>query len=68
MTVGVAAMFVFHIFVNVGMTVGIMPVTGLPLPFVSAGGSSFVTMAAALGVAHSVWRRRSPVPGETYIV
>ncbi len=66
--VGIAAMFVFHIFVNVGMTVGIMPVTGLPLPFVSAGGSSFLTMAAALGIAHSIWRRRSPVPGETYIV
>lgn len=66
--VGVASMFVFHVFVNVGMTVGIMPVTGLPLPFVSAGGSSFLTMAAALGIAHSIWRRRSPVPGETYIV
>lgn len=65
---GIAAMFAFHIYVNVGMTVGIAPVTGLPLPFMSAGGSTFVTMAFSLGVANSVWLRRSPVPGETYIV
>jgi rod shape determining protein RodA len=65
---GIAAMFAFHIYVNIGMTVGIAPVTGLPLPFMSAGGSTFVTMAFSLGVANSVWLRRSPVPGETYIV
>lgn len=65
---GVAAMFAFHIYVNIGMTVGIAPVTGLPLPFMSAGGSTLVTMSIALGVANSVWLRRSPVPGETYIV
>ncbi|MGZ8755409.1 MAG: rod shape-determining protein RodA [Acidimicrobiia bacterium] len=65
---GIAAMFAFHIYINVGMTVGIAPVTGLPLPFMSAGGSAFVTMAIALGIANSVWLRRSPVPGETYIV
>ncbi len=65
---GIAAMFAFHIYVNIGMTVGIAPVTGLPLPFMSAGGSAFVTMAISLGVANSVWLRRSPVPGETYIV
>jgi rod shape determining protein RodA len=65
---GIAAMFAFHIYVNIGMTVGIAPVTGLPLPFMSAGGSTFVTMAISLGVANSVWLRRSPVPGETYIV
>jgi rod shape determining protein RodA len=65
---GIAAMFAFHIYVNIGMTVGIAPVTGLPLPFMSAGGSTFVTMAFSLGIANSVWLRRSPVPGETYIV
>jgi rod shape determining protein RodA len=65
---GIAAMFAFHVYINVGMTVGIAPVTGLPLPFMSAGGSTFVTMALALGIANSVWLRRSPVPGETYIV
>lgn len=66
--IGIAAMFMFHVFVNVGMTMGIMPVTGLPLPFLSLGGSSFLAMAFALGIANSVWLRRSPVPGETYVV
>jgi len=61
---GVAALLMFHIFVNVGMTIGLMPVTGLPLPFISAGGSAFVAMSFALGMAHSSWMRRSPVPGE----
>lgn len=59
---GVAALLVFHIFVNVAMTMTLMPVTGLPLPFLSAGGSAFIAMSVALGLAHSVWMRRSPVP------
>ncbi|HUP16995.1 MAG TPA: rod shape-determining protein RodA [Acidimicrobiia bacterium] len=59
---GIAAMFVFHVFVNIGMTIGIMPVTGLPLPFLSAGGSSFLSFSIALGIANSIWLRRSPVP------
>jgi cell division protein FtsW (lipid II flippase) len=46
---------VFHVFVNVGMTIGIMPVTGIPLPFLSAGGSFYLAMTLALGVANSVW-------------
>ncbi|HKX75884.1 MAG TPA: rod shape-determining protein RodA [Acidimicrobiia bacterium] len=61
---GVASMLMFHVFINVGMTIGIMPVTGLPLPFMSAGGSSFVNFALALGIANSVWLRRSRVPSE----
>ncbi|MGH8928574.1 MAG: rod shape-determining protein RodA [Acidimicrobiia bacterium] len=59
---GIAALFVFHVFVNIGMTIGIMPVTGLPLPFLSAGGSSFLNFAIALGIANSIWLKRSPVP------
>jgi rod shape determining protein RodA len=62
--VGVAGMLVFHIFVNVAMTMRWMPVTGLPLPFLSAGGTAFISMSLALGLAHSVWMRRSPVPAE----
>jgi len=61
-TVGIAAMLVFHVFVNVGMTLRLIPVTGLPLPFLSAGGTSFIAMSLGLGLAHSVWMRRSPVP------
>lgn len=60
--VGVAGLFVFHVIVNVGMTLAVMPVTGLPLPFMSAGGSSMLAMCMALGVAHSVWRHRDPAP------
>ncbi len=61
---GVAGMLVFHVFVNVAMTMRWMPVTGLPLPFLSAGGTAFIGMSLALGLAHSVWMRRSPVPGK----
>lgn len=66
--VGVAATLMFHVFINIGMTMGITPVTGLPLPFLSLGGSSFLTLAFALGIVNSIWLRRSPVPGETYVV
>ncbi len=65
--VGIASLIAFHVFVNVGMTVRLMPVTGLPLPFMSAGGTVFIAMSAALGMAHSIWLRRSPVPGERAI-
>lgn len=61
---GMAAMIVFHVFVNIGMTMGIMPVTGLPLPFLSAGGSFYLAMTMGLGIANSVWLLRTPVPGE----
>ena len=40
---GIFAMFFFNVFENLGMNVGIMPITGLPLPFISRGGSSMVT-------------------------
>jgi rod shape determining protein RodA len=61
---GVAALVGFHVFVNIGMTVGMLPVTGLPLPFMSQGGSSFIAMMLAIGLAHSFRIHRSPVPGE----
>jgi rod shape determining protein RodA len=65
--IGVASMLVFHAFVNIGMTVRITPVTGLPLPFLSAGGSAFIAMSIAVGLGHSVWMRRSPVPADVNI-
>ncbi|HWH14529.1 MAG TPA: rod shape-determining protein RodA [Miltoncostaeaceae bacterium] len=55
---GIAAMFMFQAFVNVGMNVGIMPITGIPLPFVSYGGSHTVTNMAAIGLLFAVNRRR----------
>ena len=68
LAIGIAAMITFHVFVNIGMTIGMMPVTGLSLPFISQGGSFYLAMAMSIGVANSIWLRRSPVPGETYIV
>ena len=55
---GLACMFVFHFFVNVGMTMGIMPITGIPLMFVSYGGSSILSAMTGIGLALSVHVRR----------
>jgi rod shape determining protein RodA len=55
--VGVAAWFSFQTFVNIGMTLGITPVTGLPLPFVSYGGSSMFANCIAVGLLQNVYRR-----------
>lgn len=56
--IGVLSMFLFHIFENIGMTLGIMPVTGIPLPFVSYGGSSIVVSCVAIGLVESVHMHR----------
>jgi rod shape determining protein RodA len=53
---GVAIWFIFQTFVNVGMTIGIMPITGLPLPFVSYGGSAIFADMIAIGLVQSVRR------------
>lgn len=58
---GVVSMIFFHVLVNVGMTLGIMPVTGLPLPFVSVGGSSLLTNFVALGLVLNVYQRRRKI-------
>ena len=47
---GIVVAFLFQVFVNVGMTIGIAPITGIPLPFVSVGGSSMIANLAAVGV------------------
>jgi rod shape determining protein RodA len=51
---GLASMILFQLIVNVGMVLGVMPVTGIPLPFVTHGGASLVSMAAGLGILQSV--------------
>ena len=51
---GLASMLLFQVFVNVGMVIGILPVTGIPLPFISHGGASLVSIAIGLGVIQSV--------------
>ena len=55
--VGVTAMILFQFVVNIGMNLNLMPVTGLPLPFVSYGGSSLWTMLIGIGLAESVAMR-----------
>jgi rod shape determining protein RodA len=54
---GIVVAFLFQIFVNVGMTMGIAPVTGIPLPFVTVGGSSMVVNVVALGVLQAIYAR-----------
>jgi rod shape determining protein RodA len=54
---GIAVWFAFQSFVNIGMTIGIMPITGLPLPFLSYGGSAVFADMIAIGVLQSVHRR-----------
>jgi rod shape determining protein RodA len=61
MAVGVLAMIAFHLFVNVGMTVGLMPITGIPLPFISHGGSALVVMLAATGLLINIGMRRKKI-------
>ncbi|MFA5844767.1 MAG: rod shape-determining protein RodA [Coriobacteriia bacterium] len=55
---GVISMWTFQILENIGMTVGMMPITGIPLPFMSYGGSFMVTNLAGTGMLLSVWSRR----------
>lgn len=56
--IGVMAMFTFHVFENIGMTIGVMPCTGIPLPFMSYGGSSMLTNMIAIGLVENVCMRR----------
>jgi len=55
---GIAFMFLFQVFVNAAMTMGIAPITGIPLPFVSVGGSSMITNFFAIGVLEAIYLRR----------
>jgi len=55
---GVVAVLTFHILVNVGMVVGFMPVTGIPLPLMSYGGSSLLFTFLALGIVMNIRMRR----------
>lgn len=60
-SVGVVSLFMFHIFVNIGMTVGIMPVVGLPLPFLSYGGSNLLLNMIAVSLLLSIKLRKEKI-------
>jgi rod shape determining protein RodA len=52
---GVLAMLMFQVFINAGMTIGIMPITGVPLPLMSYGGSSVIVTFIAIGLLQSIY-------------
>ena len=64
MCAGLASMFMFHVVENIFMCLGLLPVTGIPLPFLSYGGSSLMTNFMAIGLILSVWSRRWQVKFE----
>jgi rod shape determining protein RodA len=56
--IGVLSLFWFHVTINVGMSLGLLPIAGIPLPFVSAGGSSLISSFAAMGICMNIRMRR----------
>ncbi|MCL5292911.1 MAG: rod shape-determining protein RodA [Actinobacteria bacterium] len=55
---GIVTMWLFQILINIGMTTGIMPITGIPLPFISNGGSALITNLIAVGILINIYARR----------
>jgi rod shape determining protein RodA len=61
-TTGFTAQIFFHVYQNIGMTISLMPITGLPLPLISYGGTFIVMLMFALGLVNSVWVHRKQMP------
>jgi rod shape determining protein RodA len=59
---GFAAQIFFHVYQNVGMTIALMPITGIPLPLISYGGTFLVMLMFSLGIVNSVWVHRHVIP------
>ena len=59
--IGVMSMLMFHVFENIGMNIGVMPVTGIPLPFISYGGSNLIANMGGIGLVLNVTRRKRGV-------
>lgn len=57
--VGIVGVWMFQILENVGMCIGLMPITGIPLPFISFGSSSMIMQLSMVGIVQSVWRHRT---------
>jgi rod shape determining protein RodA len=60
---GVAGMLLFQLMVNAGMVLGVMPITGIPLPFITHGGASLISTALALGLLESIAMRQGRAGG-----
>ena len=61
LTIGIATMLAFHVVVNVGMNIGLLPVTGIPLPFISAGGTSMLISLISIAILESIYGRRRSI-------
>ncbi len=59
LAIGITVVFVVHVFVNIGMAIGIMPITGIPLPFLSYGGSFLLSCCILQGIIQSIYRHRN---------
>jgi len=58
LAIGISTIFMVHVFINIGMTIGIMPITGIPLPFLSYGGSFILSCCILQGLIQSIYRFR----------
>jgi rod shape determining protein RodA len=58
---GIVTMLLFHLFINIGMNIGLLPVTGIPLPFISYGGTSLLVSLTAIGLLESIAIRRKKI-------
>lgn len=61
LVIGISAMLLFHLFINIGMNLGLVPVAGIPLPFISAGGSSMLVSLIGIGIIESIVIRQRGV-------
>ena len=61
LAIGIATMFAFHAVVNIGMNIGLLPVTGIPLPFISAGGTSMIISLISIAILESIYGRRRSI-------
>lgn len=64
MSIGIMCMFLFHVFINIGMTIGIMPVAGVPLPFLSYGGTALLVDLVSIGLLQSIYYYGNPKRSE----
>ena len=61
LALGIVAMLLFHLFINIGMNIGLLPVAGIPLPFVSYGGTSLLVSLIGIGPLESIAARRKKI-------
>jgi cell division protein FtsW (lipid II flippase) len=57
LAIGILSMYFVHVLINVGMNIGLMPVTGIPLPFISYGGTAIVVNLTAVGILLNIHRK-----------